>query len=111
MRKPLRTALASAFALTSFTLAHADITIGVQVTDTTVAAARSTAASAQQAVLDSLKTNGVANEDARTVEFQVNPQYGRLDYSRYSIVASTPTVTRSAGPSPTASPSGLAPAC
>ena len=26
-------------------------------------------------MLDSLKTNGVANEDARTVEFQVNPQY------------------------------------
>jgi uncharacterized protein YggE len=53
----------------------ADITIGVQVTDTTVAAARSTAANAQQAVLDSIKTNGVASEDARTVEFQVNPQY------------------------------------
>jgi peptidyl-prolyl cis-trans isomerase SurA len=48
---------------------------------------------------------------AKQLKIQVNPQYGRLDYSQYSIVASTPTVTRSAGPAPTALPSGLAPAC
>ncbi len=48
---------------------------------------------------------------AKQLNIQVNPQYGRLDYSQYSIVPSTSTVTRSAGPSPTASPSGLAPAC
>jgi hypothetical protein len=48
---------------------------------------------------------------AKQLKIQVNPQYGRLDYSQYSIVASTSTVTRSAGPAPTASPSGLAPAC
>jgi hypothetical protein len=48
---------------------------------------------------------------AKQLKIQVNPQYGRLDYSQYSIVASTPTVTRTAGPAPTALPSGLAPAC
>jgi DNA-binding CsgD family transcriptional regulator len=48
---------------------------------------------------------------AKQLKIQVNPQYGRLDYSQYAVVASTPTVTRTAGPTPTASPSGLAPAC
>jgi SurA N-terminal domain len=48
---------------------------------------------------------------AKQLKIQVNPQYGRLDYSQYAIVASSPTVTRPAGPAPTASPSGLAPAC
>lgn len=48
---------------------------------------------------------------AKQLKIQVNPQYGRLDYTQYSIVASSPTVTRSAGPAPTASPSGVAPAC
>jgi hypothetical protein len=48
---------------------------------------------------------------AKQLKIQVNPQYGRLDYTQYAIVASTSTVTRSAGPAPTASPSGLAPAC
>jgi hypothetical protein len=48
---------------------------------------------------------------AKQLNIQVNPQYGRLDYSQYAIVASAPTVTRSAGPAPTAKPSGLAPAC
>jgi hypothetical protein len=48
---------------------------------------------------------------AKQLKIQVNPQYGRLDYSQYVIVASVPAVTRSAGPAPTAMPSGLAPAC
>jgi hypothetical protein len=48
---------------------------------------------------------------AKQLKIQVNPQYGRLDYTQYSIVASTSKVTRSAGPTPTASPTGLAPAC
>jgi hypothetical protein len=48
---------------------------------------------------------------AKGLNIQVNPQYGRLDYTQYAIVASEPTVTRSAGPAPTATPSGLAPAC
>ncbi|HET9967243.1 MAG TPA: hypothetical protein VFQ68_03340 [Streptosporangiaceae bacterium] len=48
---------------------------------------------------------------AKGLNIQVNPQYGRLDYTQYLVVPSTPTVTRSAGPAPTAVPSGLAPAC
>jgi hypothetical protein len=48
---------------------------------------------------------------AKQLKIQVNPQYGRLDYTQYSIVASTSKVTRSAGPAPTASPTGAAPAC
>ena len=48
---------------------------------------------------------------AKDLNIQVNPQYGRLDYSQYAVVPSEPTVTRSAGPAPTATPSGLAPAC
>jgi hypothetical protein len=64
---------------------------------------------AETAVTDQLnKARCVA---AKQLKIQVNPQYGRLDYTQYSIVASSPTVTRSAGPAPTASPSGVAPAC
>ena len=48
---------------------------------------------------------------AKNLNIQVNPQYGRMAYSQYAVVASVPTVTRSAGPTPTATPSGLAPAC
>jgi len=48
---------------------------------------------------------------AKQLKIQVNPQYGRLDYSQYMVVASSPTVTRSGGAAPTAKPSGLAPAC
>ncbi len=48
---------------------------------------------------------------AKQLKIQVNPQYGRLDYTQYAVVPSSPTVSRSAGPTPTASPSGLAPAC
>jgi len=48
---------------------------------------------------------------AKGLNIQVNPQYGRLDYTQYLIVPSEPTVTRSAGPAPTAVPSGLTPAC
>jgi len=48
---------------------------------------------------------------AKGLNIQVNPQYGRLDYTQYLVVPSEPTVTRSAGPAPTAVPSGLAPAC
>jgi hypothetical protein len=48
---------------------------------------------------------------AKGLNIQVNPQYGRLDYTQYLIVPSEPTVTRSAGPAPTAVPSGLTPTC
>jgi uncharacterized protein YggE len=51
------------------------ITVGVNVQRETVAQAREDAAAAQQAVIDSLKANGVADEDIQTVQFSVYPQY------------------------------------
>jgi len=48
---------------------------------------------------------------AKSLTIQVSPQFGRLDYTQYTIVAAPSLVTRTAGPAPTASPSGQAPAC
>jgi hypothetical protein len=48
---------------------------------------------------------------AKALSIQVSPQFGRLDYTQYTIVAAPSLVTRTAGPAPTASPSGQAPAC
>ena len=48
---------------------------------------------------------------AKNLNIAINPQFGRMDYSQYQVVSAPATVTRSPGPSPTASPSGLAPAC
>jgi len=48
---------------------------------------------------------------AKSLNIAINPQFGRLDYSQYQVVPAPATVTRSPGPAPTASPSGLAPAC
>ena len=48
---------------------------------------------------------------AKTLNIQVNPQFGRLDYSQYTVVPVTDTLSRPAGvPSP-ADTTGLAPAC
>ena len=54
------------------------INVGVNVQRDTVEQARGDAADAQQAVIDSLKANGVKDEDIQTVQFSVYPQY---DYS------------------------------
>lgn len=48
---------------------------------------------------------------AKNLNIQINPQFGRLDYSQYQVVSAPGTVFRTAGPAPTASPSGLTPAC
>jgi hypothetical protein len=48
---------------------------------------------------------------AKNLNIQINPQFGRMDYTQYQVVSAPATVTRSPGPAPTASPSGLAPAC
>ena len=48
---------------------------------------------------------------AKALEIQVNPQFGQLNYDQVSIVAAPGTVFRTAGPAPTASASGLTPAC
>jgi SurA N-terminal domain len=48
---------------------------------------------------------------AKSLNIQVNPQFGRLDYSQYTVVPVTDTLSRPPGvPSP-ASTAGLAPAC
>ena len=48
---------------------------------------------------------------AKTLNIQVNPQFGQLDYSQYAVVTSPSTVTRTPGPVKAASPSATAPAC
>jgi hypothetical protein len=48
---------------------------------------------------------------AKSLNIQVNPQFGRLDYSQYTVVAAPNTLSQPPGvPSP-ASTTGLAPAC
>ena len=68
---------------------------------TTTAAQTATSAKLQQAQC-------VA---AKKLDIQINPQFGRMDYTQYQVVSASGTVFRSAGPAPTASPSGLTPAC
>jgi hypothetical protein len=48
---------------------------------------------------------------AKSLDIKVNPQFGRMDYSNYAVVAGSDTVSRPAGPATAASLSGLAPAC
>jgi hypothetical protein len=48
---------------------------------------------------------------AKSLNIQVSPQFGRMDYSTYSVVATSNTLSQPEGvPSP-ASTTGLAPAC
>jgi uncharacterized protein YggE len=51
------------------------VNVGVNVQRDTVEEARAAAATAQEAVIESLKDNGVAEEDIQTVGFSVYPQY------------------------------------
>ncbi|HEY7269150.1 MAG TPA: SIMPL domain-containing protein [Dehalococcoidia bacterium] len=51
------------------------VTLGVQAQAADVASARETAASTAQAVVDSLKKNGVADKDIQTTQFNISPQY------------------------------------
>ena len=53
----------------------ADIQIGVQAQARTVADARDQAASAMDGVVKSIKGNGVAADDIRTVQFSIDPRY------------------------------------
>jgi hypothetical protein len=48
---------------------------------------------------------------AKSLDIKINPQFGRLDYTQTQVVSAPSTVFRSAGPAPTASASGLTPAC
>jgi uncharacterized protein YggE len=49
--------------------------LGVEVQQPTIEGAREQAARAQQAIIDSAKTNGVAESDIRTEQFSIRPQY------------------------------------
>ncbi len=51
------------------------ITVGVNVERDSVEQAREDAANAQQAIIDSLKANGVDDADIQTVRFSVQPRY------------------------------------
>jgi hypothetical protein len=48
---------------------------------------------------------------AKALNIAVNPQYGQLDYSEYSVVTAPNPVARPAGPTASASPVTTAPAC
>jgi len=50
---------------------------------------------------------------AKALDILINPQFGRMDYSQapYQVVSAPAAVNGTPGPAPTASPSGLAPAC
>lgn len=48
---------------------------------------------------------------AKSLNIQVNPQFGRLDYSQYSVVPAADTLSRPAGTPSPASTTGLVPAC
>ena len=50
-------------------------------------------------------------EAAKALNIQINPQFGELNYDQLAVVPAPGTVFRTAGPAPTASPSGLTPAC
>jgi hypothetical protein len=57
------------------------------------------------------KYNKAECQAAKSLSIQVSPQYGRLDYSTYTVVAAANTLSQPAGvPSP-ASTTGLTPAC
>jgi uncharacterized protein YggE len=49
--------------------------LGVNLERTSVAEARDAAASAMQAVIDSLRRNGIAENDIQTSQFSIQPQY------------------------------------
>lgn len=48
---------------------------------------------------------------AKSLNIQVSPQFGRLDYSQYAVVPAADTLSRPAGTPSPASTTGLVPAC
>ena len=48
---------------------------------------------------------------AKNLNIQINPQFGRMDYTQYQVVSASGTVFRTPGPAPSPSQSGLTPAC
>jgi hypothetical protein len=57
------------------------------------------------------KLNMARCRAAKVLSVQVNPQFGRFDYSQVAVVAAPGIVSRPAGPAKAPSKSGLTPAC
>jgi hypothetical protein len=68
-----------------------------------------TSTAAQTAV--SAKLTTARCQAAKALDIQINPQFGQLNYDQLAVVAAPGTVFRAPGPAPTASASGLTPAC
>jgi hypothetical protein len=68
-----------------------------------------TSTSAQSAT--TAKLNMARCRAAKVLSVQVNPQFGRFDYSQVAVVAAPGVVSRPAGPAKAPSKSGLTPAC
>lgn len=69
------------------------IDVGVSVQDKTVAAARDRAAAAADAVISSVKKNGVEQSDIKTLNFNIYPQYESRPNTTPTIVGYTVTNT------------------
>ncbi len=70
------------------------------------------ATAAQQALL--AEFNGSQCRAAKSLDIQISPQFGTLDYGTFAIVPATPTLSRPqspAAPSPSASAPRLSPPC
>jgi len=67
--------------------------------------------SAAEQTATSAKLTKAQCQAAKALNIQVNPQFGQLNYDQLAVVAAPGTVFRTAGPAPTASASGLTPAC
>jgi len=48
---------------------------------------------------------------AKTLQIEINPQFGQLNYTQYQVVSAPSMVSRPPGPAKPASQSGLMPAC
>jgi hypothetical protein len=70
-----------------------------------------TATAAQEAL--EAKFNGTQCRAAKSLNIQINPQFGTLDYNTFDIVPATTALSKPAGvsPSPTATPPLLTPPC
>jgi hypothetical protein len=68
-----------------------------------------TSSSAQTAAGN--KLNQAECQAAKSLNIQVNPQFGQLDYSQYQVVTAPNPVARPPGPTTSASPIATAPAC
>jgi hypothetical protein len=66
--------------------------------------------SSAQTAAESKLTNAEC-QAAKSLNIQVNPQYGVLDYSELAVVTAPSSVTRAAGPTASASPIASTPAC